>query len=215
MGNRAIYIRKEQGEIHFFQSHWGANALSPLLRFLQAKEWQARLPEQMSVTRIWNGLDCDGKYHNEPSEDTELFCELISADYIPVCQQDYAKRGYYEMRITLDLDENSCQLEYNPNCACYRTMGTYAIDLDTGLENVQKLLAYAEQQGIDDFGRLPAIYHNSTGLAEKLEDSRGSMRIEEYLNSLQAQEDRERYLRLFGHQEELDAGEDEEEMEER
>lgn len=81
-------------------------------------------------------------------------------------------------------------------------MGRFTIDLDVGLENVQKLLAHAENRGITDFGRLLAIYHNSTGLAEKLDNARADMELEEHLNSPQAQEDRERYRRVFGHQEE-------------
>ena len=89
-------------------------------------------------------------------------------------------------------------------------MGVYSIDLDVGIDNVQKLLAHAGERGISDFGRLLAIYNNSTGLAEKLDAARDSMRVEEYLNSPQAQEDRERYWRLSGQQEDLDS----EEMEE-
>ncbi len=82
------------------------------------------------------------------------------------------------------------------------------------MANVQKLLAHAEQRGITDFGRLLTIYHRSTGLEDKLESARGYMRFEEYLESPQAQEDRERYRRLLDHQEELDE-ETDEEMEER
>ncbi len=87
-------------------------------------------------------------------------------------------------------------------------------DLDVGLDNVKKLLAHAEERGITDFGRLLAIYHRSTGLEDKLEYARGTMRFEEHLNSPQAQEDRERYWRMFGHPKELDE-ETAEEMEER
>lgn len=58
------------------------------------------------------------------------------------------------------------------------------------------------------------IYQRSTGLEDKLEYARGYMRFEEHLDSPQAQEDRERYWRMFGHPEELD-GETAEEMEER
>ena len=95
-------------------------------------------------------------------------------------------------------------------------MGVYSLDLDVGLDNVRKLLAYAEERGITDFGRLLSIYHNSTGLAEKLDAARDSMRVEEYLKSPQAQEDRERYWRMFGRQENLEGETDEDgdEMEE-
>lgn len=90
-------------------------------------------------------------------------------------------------------------------------MGAFSIDLDVGLENVENLLAHAEKQGITDFGRLISIYHNSTGLTEKLDEARDNMALEEYLNSPQAQEDRERCWRLFGQPADID----DEEMEER
>ena len=57
------------------------------------------------------------------------------------------------------------------------------------------------------------IYQRSTGLEEKLESARGDMRLTEYLNSPQAQQDRERYRRLLD-QEAFDE-EAAEEMEER
>ena len=90
-------------------------------------------------------------------------------------------------------------------------MGSFSIDLDTGLENVCKLLEYAEKKGISDFGGLLTIYQRSTGLEDKLEYARGYMRFEEYLDSPQAKEDRRRYRELVDRQ----AQPDEEEMEER
>ena len=120
----------------------------------------------------------------------------------------YAKGRQLEMWITLDVEENQCILEYNPNCPWYRTMGSYSIDLDKGLENVRRLLEYGQEQGITDFNRLLAVYHNSTGLGEKLEDARGNMRLSEYLDSPQAEEQRRRYREML-EQEEPENGEEE------
>lgn len=58
------------------------------------------------------------------------------------------------MRMVFDLGQNDFMMEYNPNCPWYRTMGSFFIDLDVGLDNVKKLLAHAEERGITDFGRL-------------------------------------------------------------
>ena len=85
-------------------------------------------------------------------------------------------------------------------------MGTYSIDLDAGLKNVRRLLEYGKEQGITDFYKLLAIYQDSTGIGRRLEDSRGSMR-------LQAAETRQNYRAMFQRQEE--AEEEQEEMEER
>lgn len=217
MGNRAIYIIAQNGETNYFYAHMGANALSPLLRLAQAKELQAALPEPQTIAHIFAHLDYGGQYQPQRLDDADMFCERIDPIAIRGYQKSYAEHGELEMRITLDLDHNDCLMEYNPNCAWYRTMGNLSIPLDVGLENVEKLLAHAEETGIDDFGKLLTVYNHSTGIAELMESSRGYMRFEEHLNSPQAQEDRERYWRMFGKPAEQDeeTAEDGEESEER
>lgn len=142
-----------------------------------------------------------------------MFCQRIAPTEISQYNKSYAERSELEMRMVFDLDQNCFMMEYNPNCPWYRTMGSFSIDLDVGLDNVRKLLAHAEERGIEDFGRMLTIYQRSTGLEEKLESARGDMRLTEYLNSPQAQQDRERYRRLLD-QEAFDE-EAAEEMEER
>lgn len=80
-------------------------------------------------------------------------------------------------------------------------MGSYSIDLDKGMENVRRLLEYGEKHGITDFNELLAVYNNSTGLAEKLEDARGSMQLSEYLDSPQAEEQCCRYREMLEQEE--------------
>lgn len=210
MGSRAIYLIREKGKTMGFSVYQGANALSPLLRLYQAKEIQKSLPEPNSITHIFGHLDYGGNYRNPRLADEDMFAAYLSPDELRTYNAAYKKGSLIEMRMLFELDKNVFEMEYNPNCPWYRTMGVYSIDLDAGLNNVQKLLTHAEECGISDFGRLLTIYNNSTGLAEKLDAARDSMRVEEYLNSPQAQEDRERYWRLFGRQEDLDN----EEMEE-
>ena len=214
MGNRAIYIIREGGENNFFSVYHGANALSPLLRMFQAQQFQETFSQPQSISHIFEHLDYEGVYQNPRLEDSDMFCARIPLAEMPEYNKAYAQRSEFQMRMVFDLDQNDFMMEYNPNCPWYRTMGSFSINLDVGLENVQKLLAHAEQRGITDFGRLLTIYHRSTGLEDKLESARGYMRFEEYLESPQAQEDRERYRRLLDHQEELDE-ETDEEMEER
>ncbi|GLC79387.1 hypothetical protein [Lacrimispora brassicae] len=144
MGNRAIYTLIERGESNYFYSHMGANALSPLLRLTQAKELQTKLSESHSLAYIFEHLDYDGQYQNPRLMDADMFCERIEPISIPEYEQSYAQRGELEMKITIDLDENDCLLEYNPNCPWYCTMGSFSIDLDAGVENVRRLLAHAE-----------------------------------------------------------------------
>ncbi|MDK2967677.1 MAG: hypothetical protein PWP53_3289 [Lacrimispora sp.] len=117
------------------------------------------------------------------------------------------------MRIILDLDHDNCLLEYNRNCPWYQSMDSLSIPISTGLENVRRLMAYADEKKIYDFDRLIAIYQQGTGIEALLEKSRGDMRLTEYLNSPQVQEDRERYRQLLD-QENFDE-EPAEEMEER
>lgn len=210
MGSRAIYLIREKGETMGFFVYHGTNALSPLLRLYQAKEIQKSLPELHSITHIFGHLDYGGNYQNPRLADKDMFATYLSPDELRTYNEVYKKGSLIEMRMLFELDKNDFQMEYNPNCPWYRTMGSYSIDLDVGLDNVQKLFAHAGERGISDFGRLLTIYNNSTGLAEKLDAARDSMRVEEYLNSPQAQEDRQRYWRLSGQQEDLDS----EEMEE-
>ena len=214
MGSQAIYIIRESGENNLFSVYHGANALSPLLRMFQVKKLQETLIQPESVSHIFEHLDYGGTYQNPRLDDADMFCKHISSAEMPKYNKAYAEHSEFEMRMVFDLDQNCFMMEYNPNCPWYRTMGSFSIDLDVGLDNVQKLLAHAEERGIHDFGRLLTIYQRSTGLEDKLESARGYMRFEEYLDSPQAQEDREHYWRLFGHQDELDE-ETVEEMEER
>ncbi|MDD3228369.1 MAG: hypothetical protein PHE09_04035 [Oscillospiraceae bacterium] len=211
MGNRAVFLLHEQGENYYFTAHHGANALSPLLRLTQAKQLQEQLPQSQSIAHIFEHLDYDGKYQPERLQDSDMFFQAISLPEMKVCLSDFQNRSNFEMRFIIDLDRNDFQMTYNPNCPWYRTMGSFTIDLDVGIDNVKKLLAHAEERNIKDFGRLLTIYENSTGLADKLESARGYMRFEEYLNSPQAEEDRRRYRELIDRQ----AEPDEEEMEER
>lgn len=211
MGNRAIFLLHEQGESYYFTAHHGANALSPLLRLTQAKQLQEQLPQSQSIAHIFEHLDYDGKYQPERLQDSDMFFQAISLPEMKVCLKDFQNRSNFEMRFIIDLDRNDFQMTYNPNCPWYRTMGSFTIDLDVGIDNVKKLLAHAEERNIKDFGRLLTIYENSTGLADKLESARGYMRFEEYLDSPQAEEDRRRYRELIDRQ----AEPDEEEMEER
>ncbi|MBE6829474.1 MAG: hypothetical protein E7519_04620 [Ruminococcaceae bacterium] len=211
MSNPAIYIIRESGENYFFSAYYGANALSPLLRLSQAKEVQETLPEHLPISHVFEYLDYDGNYRNPRLYDADMFCNRIPTDEMPQYNKDFAEHGNFQMRMTFDLDQNCFMMEYNPNCPWYRTMGSFSIDLDTGLENVCKLLEYAEKKGISDFGGLLTIYQRSTGLEDKLEYARGYMRFEEYLDSPQAKEDRRRYRELVDRQ----AQPDEEEMEER
>ena len=211
MGNRAVFLLHEQGENYYFTAHHGANALSPLLRLTQAKQLQEQLPQSQSIAHIFEHLDYDGKYQPERLQDSDMFFQAISLPEMKVCLSDFQNRSNFEMRFIIDLDRNDFQMTYNPNCPWYRTMGSFTIDLEVGIDNVKKLLAHAEERNIKDFGRLLTIYENSTGLADKLESARGYMRFEEYLNSPQAEEDRRRYRELIDRQ----AEPDEEEMEER
>ncbi len=219
MGNRAIYCLAEGGIRAYFYAHNGANALSPLLRLAQALEIKEELPGGQSVAHIFEHLDYDGKYQAERLGDADMFFWCIPSGEVGAYRDNYDSRGGLEMWVTLDLDRNRCTLEYNPNCPCYRTMGTFSIDIDIGLENVRRLLEYGENHGITDFGRLLAIYHNGTGLGEHLEAARGSMRVQELLDSPWAEEARQGYRAMAGRQEipgepgGMDAAQDE--MEER
>lgn len=201
MGNRAVYTLKEDGKETYFYTHHGANSLSPLLRLWQTMEIQKQLPEYQSLAHIFEHLDYDGGYQEERQPDGEMFFAGIEQGEVQAYKDTYARGSQLEMWITLDVEENQCILEYNPNCPWYRTMGSYSIDLDKGLENVRRLLEYGEEQGITDFNRLLAVYHNSTGLGEKLEDARASMQLSEYLESPQAEEQRRRYREMLAREE--------------
>ncbi len=208
MGNRAVYELKENGKETHFYAHYGANSLSPLLRLWQAMEIQKQLPGKQSLAHIFEHLDYDGGYQEERLPDGEMFFARIEPGEVGAYEDTYAKGRHLEMWITLDVEENQCILEYNPNCPWYHTMGSYSIDLDKGLENVRRLLEYGEEQGITDFNSLLAVYHNSTGLGEKLEDARASMQLSEYLESPQAEEQRRRYREML-EREDVESGQEE------
>jgi len=197
-----------------FLAEWGANALSPLFRLLQAKviQQQENFPE--TITSIFAHLDYEGQYRHFRLRDADMFCSPLTHEEAIGCEQAFSQESGLEMRITLDLEHDHCLLEYNRNCPWYQSMDSLSIPISIGIENVRKLMAYADEKEIYDFNRLIAIYQQGTGIEALLEKSHGDMRLMEYLNSPQAQEDRERYRRLFDHQEAFDEEADEE-MEER
>jgi len=214
MGSRAIYNIIEHGETHAFLADWGANALSPLFRLSQAKAIQHRQENFLStISQIFGHLDYEGKCRLFRLRDVDMFCKPLTDEEAAGCEQAFLQKSGLEMRITLDLDHDSCLLEYNRNCPWYQSMDNLSIPISTGIENVEKLMVYANEKEIYDFNRLIAIYQQGTGIEALLEKSRGDMRLMEYLNSPQAQEDRERYRRLLD-QEDFDK-EAAEEMEER
>lgn len=209
MGNQAIYLIHEKGKTIGFAAHYGANALSPLWRMLEAQQLQFELGPHLSITHLFEHLDYEGNYQNPRLADEDMFCRRIPDSELSSYNEAYKKGSLYEMRVLFELDKNGLQMEYNPNCPWYRTMGCFSIDLDVGLENVRTLLAHAKQYNITDFGRLVTIYQNSTGITEKLESARGAMRVEEYMDSPQAEEDRRRYRAMVDSRSDAD-----EEMEE-
>ena len=213
MGNRAVYCLVEDGSQAYFYAHYGANALSPFLRLSQALKAQKELPEKQTVAEVLGNLDYNGVYQGKRLDNADMFFQNIEPEEAGEYRKNYYSSGILEMWVTLDLDQNCCTLEYNPICPCYCTMGTYSVDLDTGLKNVRRLLEYGREQGITDFYKLLAIYQNSMGLGERLEDSRGSMRLQALLKSPWAAETQQNYQAMLQRQESAEEGQ--EEMEER
>jgi len=199
VGQRAIYVITEDGKSNSFFAFWGANALSPLLRLLQAKEIQEQLPERQSIAHIFEHLDYGGVYviprHDNPAD---MFCDTIADVDISGRHNVFGNSSEIEMLVRLDLDGNNCLLEYNRNCPWYAAMDNYSIPLDVGLRNVEKLLSIAAENEIDEFGQLLYIYNKATGLDKAMENSRASQRVDEYLNSDEAKADRERFISLYG-----------------
>lgn len=211
IGSQAIYLIHEKGQTTGFAAHYGANALSPLWRMLEAQQLQFELGPHLSITHLFEHLDYEGSYQNPRLADENMFCRRIPDSELSSYNEAYKSGSLYEMRVLFELDKNGFQMEYNPNCPWYHNMGVFSIDLDVGLENVRTLLAHAKQYNITDFSRLVNIYQNSTGITEKLESARGYMRMTEYLDSPQAEEDRRRYRQMV----DSHAGNEDEEMEER
>ena len=196
MGNRAIYVITEDKKSTSFYTHWGGNALSPLWRLLQAKELQGQIPEKKSIAHIFEHLDDQGQYVNPPHDNpADMFCSRT--DDVVITQGTFDLQGV-EMLVQLDLDSNTCLLEYNRSYPWYAHMDSHSIPIDVGLGNVEKLLQAAERSGIDSFGQLLMIYNKATGLDEALENARAGQRLDEYLNSEEAEADRECYRTYYG-----------------
>lgn len=190
MGQRAIYNLVENGKNNYFNAHYGATSLSPLLRLLQTKDIQQQMVEPTLLSHILEHLDYEAQYQNPRLDDANMFCNRI--DEIDISKHiDWFNKGSdIEMRITMNLDDNSCLMEYNRNCPWYRTMGSYSIPLDLGLQNVEKLLHHAEEKGIENFGALFTIYQNSIGIADAIANSRASTHLDTYMKSPEAEEHR-------------------------
>jgi len=199
VGQRAIYVITENGKNSSFFAYWGANALSPLLRLLQAKEIQEQLHERQSISHIFEHLDYEGVYVN-PRHDNpaDMFCDPIADVGISDSHNVFCNTSDIEMLVRLDLDSNICLLEYNRSYPWYAHMDSHSIPIDVGLGNVEKLLQAAERSGIDSFGQLLMIYNKATGLDEALENARAGQRLDEYLNSEEAEADREYYRTYYG-----------------
>lgn len=123
MGNQAIYLIHEKGKTTGFAAHYGANALSPLWRMLEAQQLQFELGPHLSITHLFEHLDYEGNYQNPRLADEDMFCRRIPDSELSSYNEAYKKGSLYEMRVLFELDKNGLQMEYNPNCPWYRTMG--------------------------------------------------------------------------------------------
>ncbi len=176
MGSRAIYSVFEKGEASYFYAHHGANALSPLMKVAQANAIQQTMSDK-SISHILEHLDYNGEYASPSTDSADLFFDKLDILEANDMMKDFSSGSHIEMHITLDLDSNDCVLDYNKNCPWYAAMDTHAIPIDVGLNNVTKLVDYAEQNNVSSFGELLQIYHRATGLETELDYSR---RMEQY-----------------------------------
>ncbi len=196
MGYPAIYSVIEQGKTEHFYSHYGGNALSPMLRLQQAMEIQEQL--NLPITHILEHLSNDGTYKDAILDPSTMFCDPTSYD-----PKEPRKGSGIEMYITLDLDQQSYTLDFNEEYSCYISMGKYEIPIEYGLETLHKTLEFAEKNGIEDFYSLLSLYNNSTGISEAMDQSRGNFEVQEMLDSPEAEEQRERLRQLTEEKEEL------------
>lgn len=202
MGQQAIYTLYENGENNYFFAHWGANALSPLMKLAQAKEMQEETGK--TINHIFEHLDYNAGYQNPKLDDADMFfskMDLLEANDL---LKEFNTKGLIEMHITLDLDSNECVLAYNRNCPWFATMDNYSIPVDVGLENIRKLTEYADKKGIDSFGELLQVYTKATGLDIPLANARASEKIENYTQSPQAEEQRQRLREMTQQNEEFE-----------
>lgn len=123
MGNRAFFILKEKGETSYFTAYHGANALSPLLRLVQAKKLQVQLPGQKSIAHIFEHLDYDGKYQQARLMDADMFFCPVSPAGMKACMKNYKEHSQFEMRFILDLDDNLINLRWKNRISCSPTHG--------------------------------------------------------------------------------------------
>ncbi|MFI3238917.1 MAG: hypothetical protein R3Y47_12975 [Lachnospiraceae bacterium] len=194
MGQRAMYTLYENGENHYYYSHWGANALSPLMKLLQA---QAISDEKdLPINHIFEHLDYDAGYQNPRLDDGDMFFSKMDILEANEMMKRFRTNSDIEMLVTLDLDSNECMLDYNPNCPWFNGMGKYTISIEDGLDNVSKLIEYAERKGINSFGEVLQVYNQATGMEQELANARTNEIIENYAQSHQAEEQRNRLYEM-------------------
>lgn len=183
MSSKAIYHITEKDRETWLFAHYGANALSPLLRLAQAQEIAEQMPDAPGIGHIFAHLSYDGKYMFPRLPDEDMFCAVIPADKLAEYNRLFRRTMEIDMRITLDIPQNKCLLEFNYNAPSFRLMDNYSIPIDVGLDNVVKLCKAAEEQGITDFGRLCSLYYRATGLEAALDGARANNEVEQLYTS--------------------------------
>ena len=164
MSQQALYCIIEQGREQWFHAQWGANELSPLMRLQQAYELQAQIPEHPGITNIFEHLTRYGEYKDPPAPPEELFCTPIIDFLVDEYQKNYEADKEIEMRVTLDLDNNTCRIEYNRKV--FPLLEDHTLPIDEGLKNVKLLFASAEEKGLFGFSEVYDLYLKVTGLDE-------------------------------------------------
>lgn len=180
MGNRAIYTIVEEGKSEHFYAHNGANALSPVMRLQQAMEIQAEIPN--TISHIFQHLSRAGEYQNPPLDSADMFCYSVPFDP----NESRVGKGI-EMYITINLDEKKYVLDFNEHYPMYISMGSYEIPLEVGLDSLNKVFDYANQEGIQDFYEVLKLYNDGTGISNAMEHSKQNQKEQDFLDSPEAE----------------------------
>lgn len=162
MSQQALYHIIEQGRDQWFHAQWGANELSPLMRLQQAYELQSQIPEHPSIINIFEHLTRFGEYREPLAPQEDLFCTPIIDFLVDEYQKSYETTNEIEMRVTLDLDNDACRIEYNRKAL--PLLEDHTLSINEGLKNVKLLFASAEEKGLYGFGDVYDLYLKVVGL---------------------------------------------------
>ena len=169
MGSRAIYSVIENGEIHHFYSQWAANEYTPFAVIHTAYNLKKEFSLRLTTAQLMPLIKYNHYFDYEAGFDGYKIFDRIDKKQAEIILSDFAKSAAVNMHITLDIDNDKADFEYNRLCY-HQLPADFTISITDGLHYLEQVVEENHSKNVN----LPAVIQREIsqklrGLAMPLE----------------------------------------------